>query len=282
VQTLYLLTNIEPLSRDIVSFGPFTITWYAFLILAGAFVAYLLAASEAKKLGIDRNFIDDLVLFGLPIAIVGARIYYVVFEWGSYKDDPIRIFFIQEGGLAIYGAVIAALIWGYFLAKARKVDFLKVIDVAAVGFLIAQAIGRWGNFMNQEAHGGPVTRAFLEKLRLPEFIINQMYIRGTYYHPTFLYESVWNLIGFGILLVLRRTKLFFVGDLGLLYLIWYGLGRAWIEGMRTDSLYIGDIRVSQLVSVLMVIGGATVLILRHVKKWNAKPYHELLSENRSE
>lgn len=136
--------------------------------------------------------------------------------------------------------------------------------------------------MNQEAYGGVVSREFLEKLFIPDFIINNMYINGNYHHPTFLYESLWNILGFFVLLFIRRTKKTYVGDLGLGYLIWYGLGRAVIEGMRTDSLYIGDIRVSQLLSVLMVIGGIVVLVLRHVNQWRPQYYHELLEENQAD
>lgn len=269
----------EPIDRVFIQIGPVPIYWYAVLILSGAALAFYLAVREGKRIGIEQSFLEDLVLVGLPLAIIGARLYYVAFEWENYAHNLLKIFALREGGLAIYGGVIAALIWGYYLSEKRNVDFLRVIDVAAVGFLIAQAIGRWGNFINQEAHGGPVTRGFLEGLFLPEFIINQMNINGTYYHPTFLYESLWNILGFIVMILLRRTKKLYVGDLGLVYLIWYGLGRAVIEGMRTDSLWIAGFRVSQVLSVIMVIGGITVMILRHVKKWAPKYYYELLEEN---
>lgn len=280
---LFLSETPEALDPVFLKIGPFTIMWYAVLIMTGIIVALLLSIQEGKKIGVEKSFIEDLVLFGVPIAIVGARLYFVVFEWEQYKQNPIDIIKIYEGGLAIYGGVIAAVIWGYFLCKKRGVDFICVLDLGAVGFLIAQAIGRWGNFMNQEAYGREVTRSFLENLHLPKFIIDQMYIQGTYWHPTFLYESLWNLVGFGLLLVLRRTKLIYVGDLGLIYLMWYGTGRFMIEGLRMDSLYLGStgIRVSQLLSFIMVVAGILVFILRRINHWYPKRYYELLEENRA-
>lgn len=262
-----------------IEIGNLEIYWYAILILSGALLAYFLALREGKRIGVDGSFLETLVLFGIPIAIVGARIYYVIFEWDHFRNNLSSIFNIRGGGLAIYGAIIAGLIWAFWLTRRYNVDLLRVIDLAAVGFLLAQAIGRWGNFMNQEAYGGVVSRDFLERLLIPKFVIDQMYINGNYHHPTFLYESVWNTLGFGLMLGLRRTKKLYVGDLGLVYLMWYGLGRAYIEGMRTDSLYLGSIRISQLLSILMVIGGAVVFILRHVKKWRPQYYYELLEEN---
>lgn len=285
-------SNIEPLDPVFIELGPIQIAWYAVLILTGAMIALGLAILEGKKIGVDRGFLEDLVLVGIPVGVLGARIYYVIFEWHRYQDDLASIFRINEGGLAIHGAVIAALIWGYFLAKKRGVDFLRVIDLGAVGFLVAQTLGRWGNFMNQEAHGGLVPgetldqqRAFLGKFKIPDFIIDQMYLHGPdgwgYYHPTFLYESLWNFLGFILLLILRRTKILFVGDLGLIYLMWYSFGRFFIEGMRTDSLYLWNtnIRTAQLISVILFLTGAVVFILRHYKKWVPKYYYELLEEH---
>ena len=244
-------------------------------------LAYFLALREGERIGVDSEFIDTLVVFGVPIAIVGARLYYVLFELDTFMSNPISILDIRGGGLAIYGGVIAGLIWGYWLCRKYDVDILRVIDLAAVGFLLGQSIGRWGNFMNQEAYGGVVSREFLEKLLIPDFIIDNMYIGGAYRHPTFLYESVWNIIGFFILIGLRRTKKLYVGDLGLMYLMWYGLGRAILEGMRTDSLYLFNtvIRVSHLLSDLMVIGGTIIFVLRHIKQWRPQYYYELLEEN---
>lgn len=278
---------IEPLDRVFLEIGPLTIYWYAVFILTGAMLAMFLGMREAKKMGIDPEFILDLVAFGIPISVIGARLYYVAFELSYYLDNPAKIFKINEGGLAIHGAFITALTWGYFYSKYKKVDFIKLTDLGAVGFLIAQAIGRWGNFMNQEAHGGVVPgatlddkRAFLDNtLHLPKFIVDQMYINGTYVHPTFLYESIWNIIGFGIALVLRRTKLPWVGDLMLFYFVWYSLGRVFIEGMRTDSLYLGPIRIAQLISILMMLTGIVLFIIRRVTKWRPERYIDNIEVN---
>ena len=269
------LLSYSPIAFEI---GPLHIQWYAIIILTGAYVALILAIKEGKKLGVEKEFLENLVLFGLPIAIIGARIYYVAFNWSYYQGDLMQVIKINEGGLAIHGAFIAALIWGYGYCKYKKVHFLKVLDLGAVGFLIAQAIGRWGNFMNQEAHGPLVPgvdlieqRSYLsDQLKLPDFIVNQMYLKGNegwgFYHPTFLYESIWNLIGFGIMLVLRKTKLLYIGDLIFIYLIWYSIGRFFIEGMRTDSLYIGntDIKAAQIISIVMFALGFILLVGRHL------------------
>lgn len=277
-------SQIEPLKNIAIDLGPIQIAWYSIFILSGALLAMYLGIREGKRLGISSDFIIDLVLYGIPISVVGARIYYVIFEWSNYKNDLISVLYIHEGGLAIHGAFITAIIWGYFFAKHNNVNFLKLLDLGAVGFLIAQAIGRWGNFMNQEAHGGVVPgvtldeqRAFLDQtLHLPKFITNQMYIDGAYYHPTFLYESIWNIIGFTILLILRRTKLPWIGDQILFYLIWYSTGRFFIEGMRTDSLYVGSLRMAQLISIVFILIGLGLFITRRIIKWKPERYIDAL------
>ncbi|QVK19620.1 prolipoprotein diacylglyceryl transferase [Mycoplasmatota bacterium] len=267
-----------------IEIGPFTIMWYAVLILSGVMVAVFLGVKEGEKIGVPKDFIYDLALYGVPISVIGARIYYVSFSWDQYANNLIDVFRIDQGGLAIHGAVIAAVIWGLIYCEVKEVNFLKAVDLGAVGFLVAQAIGRWGNFMNQEAHGGVVpgnSRTYLEGIGLPNFIIDKMYIEGSYYHPTFLYESTWNILGMAFLMLLRRTKHVYIGDLGLVYLMWYSVGRCLIEGMRTDSLYIGDtgIRIAQLISILLFALGAIVLSLRHFKKWYPKYYYQIIEEN---
>ncbi len=283
--------EIEKFQLFGLEIGPIVIAWYAVLILTGAMVAMVLAIREGKKIGVNKDFVIDTVLYGIPISVIGARLYYVIFAWDYYKDNPIDALKIYEGGLAIHGAVIFAVIWGYYFSKRRKVEFLRAIDLAAPGFLIAQGIGRWGNFMNQEAHGGKVPGAtlveqveYLTKVGIPKFVIDRMYINGAYMHPTFFYEFLWNLCGFTLMLILRRTKYLYVGDLGLVYMMWYSFGRCIIEEMRTDSLYLGHtgIRVAQLISGLMFVSGAVILILRHYYKWNPKYYYKLLEENRGE
>lgn len=267
-----MILTINPIA---LSFGPLTVTWYALIIMGGLLLGAYIAIKEGKRFGIEPDFFYDLILYGLPISIVCARIYYVVFYPGTYyQDNPMKVFAVWEGGIAIHGALIGAFLTGFFYSKRKGVSYLRVTDLASVSFLIAQAIGRWGNFMNHEAHGGETTRSFLEKtLRLPDFIVANMHIGGVYYHPTFLYESVWNLIGFLILIFTRRSKRIELGDLTLLYFIWYSIGRLYIESLRTDSLYIfGTVRVAQFISIIMIVGGIVLLILK--RKFNLGKYND--------
>jgi phosphatidylglycerol---prolipoprotein diacylglyceryl transferase len=220
------------------------------------------------------------MLIGLPVSIIGARVYYIMFDLPYYLNDPGQIFNIRSGGIAIYGALIAGGIWLYFFCRRNFISTWTFLDIAAPSVLLAQGIGRWGNFMNHEAHGEEVSRAFLERLHLPKFIIDNMYIDEAYRQPTFLYESVWNTLGFIVLIILRKkTGLLKEGEVFLGYLIWYGFGRFFIEGMRTDSLYLfGDIRVSQALSALLFIGAIAVLIWRR-KKQALKDYNRGYGNN---
>jgi phosphatidylglycerol:prolipoprotein diacylglycerol transferase len=257
--------NIVPLDPIAITLGPFSVHWYGVIIGTAIALGLYLAIRESTKRGLHKDLFIDLLLWAVPIAILSARAYYVLFEWEYYAQHPEQIIAIWNGGLAIHGALIGSIITAYVFCKKRNVSFWQVADIAAPSLILGQAIGRWGNFMNQEAHGGEVTRAFLENLYLPEFIINQMYINGTYYHPTFLYESIWNLIGFIILLLLRKVNLR-RGEIFLSYLIWYSIGRFFIEGMRTDSLMLTEgIRMAQAISVSLIIGAVIVLIYRRVK-----------------
>lgn len=252
---------IEPINPVAIQLGPFPIRWYGIFIGLGIVIAYILAVREGKRRGLEEDIFTDLLLIAAPIAIICARLYYVIFEWDYYRVNPGKIFAIWEGGLAIHGALIGAVVTAVIYCRKKKVSFWKIADIAAPSLIIAQAIGRWGNFMNQEAHGGPVTREFLEGLHLPEFIINQMYIDGTYYHPTFLYESLWNILGFIILLLLRKVNLK-QGEIFLSYLIWYSIGRYFVEGLRTDSLMFFDFRVAQLLSIGLIIGSIIIILIR--------------------
>ncbi|MFW6299021.1 MAG: prolipoprotein diacylglyceryl transferase [Bacillota bacterium] len=291
--------DYEPLSNVLFEIGPVTVYMYSFMILLGVLAALMLGLREGKRLGVDPDHIIDGLIIILPLSIIGARLYYVIFEWSYYSDNLTRIFAIQQGGLAIHGGFIVAVISAYVYTRIRKMDLFKVLDLMAPGFIIAQAFGRWGNFFNQEAHGGvvggvenggtvlshPEQFSFLhETLRIPEFIVNMMYINGpdgtNYYHPTFLYESIWNLLGFALILVLRRTRFMRSGDMVGVYLIWYSIGRFFIEAMRTDSLYIGDtgIRVAQVISILMVLLGIAVFVLNRFV-FNRKHYAKVLNEN---
>src|SRR5699024_472028 len=208
------------------------------------------------------------VVFAIPIAILFARIYYVIFEWESYAGGPWwKIFAVWEGGLAIHGALIGSVLTALVYARVRKVSFWQLADIAAPGLILGQAIGRWGNFMNQEAHGGPLAESTYNSFHqyLPDFIMNQMCINGTMYHPTFLYESIWNILVFVFLLALRKRNPL-RGTVFLSYIIAYSIGRFFIEQMRTDSLYtlFGALRTAQVISVLLIIGAVILLIYRRV------------------
>ncbi|WP_282154600.1 prolipoprotein diacylglyceryl transferase [Cytobacillus gottheilii] len=257
--------NIEPLNRVAFEIGPLTVNWYGLIIGIGIALALVIAMRESDRRGLDKEIFADLMLWAIPIAIISARIYYVIFQWDYYSQNPGDIIKIWNGGIAIHGALIGAVITAYIFTRIKKVSFWKIADIAAPSIILGQAIGRWGNFMNQEAHGEEVTRQFLENLYLPDFIVNQMYINGTYYHPTFLYESLWNFAGFILLILLRRVNLR-RGELFLTYVIWYSIGRFFIEGMRTDSLMVTDfLRAAQLLSVALVVGAIALIIFRRVK-----------------
>jgi phosphatidylglycerol---prolipoprotein diacylglyceryl transferase len=257
--------SIQPIDPIALSLGPIQVHWYGVIIGVAIALGLYLVVRESDKRGLDKDLFVDLLLWAIPIAILSARAYYVIFEWDYYSQNPGQIIAIWKGGLAIHGALIGSIITAYVFTKKRNVSFWQVADITAPSLILGQAIGRWGNFMNQEAHGGEVTRAFLENLLLPEWIINQMYINGVYYHPTFLYESLWNLLGFILLLVLRRVNLR-RGEIFLTYLIWYSIGRFFVEGLRTDSLMLTEsIRMAQMISVVLIVGAIAVLIYRRVK-----------------
>ncbi|MDR4250808.1 MULTISPECIES: prolipoprotein diacylglyceryl transferase [Bacillus] len=270
---------IQPIDPIAFQLGPLSVHWYGVIIGVGALLGLWLALRECEKRGINKDTFIDLILFAIPIAIISARIYYVSFEWDYYQQHPNEIIKIWNGGIAIHGGLIGAVLTAIVFTKVKKVSFWKIADVAAPSILLGQAIGRWGNFINQEAHGEAVSRAFLENLHLPEFIINQMYIDGTYYHPTFLYESLWNLAGVVILILLRRTSLR-RGEIFLSYLIWYSIGRFFIEGMRTDSLMLTEhLRIAQMISIAIFAVAVLLMIFRRMKGYASIPYKENNSSN---
>ncbi|MGJ9385396.1 prolipoprotein diacylglyceryl transferase [Salipaludibacillus sp. CF4.18] len=266
-----IIGTIEPLNRIAIELGPISVYWYGVLIGLGAFLGYLLANREMKKRGLPDDMLADLLMFALPAAIIGARIYYVIFRWEHYADNPLSAFAIWEGGLAIHGGLIGAIITGAIFAKYKGISLWKLLDITAPSILLGQAIGRWGNFMNQEVYGGEVSRNFLENMMLPNFIIDQMFINGTYYEPTFLYESIWNLIGVILLLSLRRVNLR-RGELFIMYAIWYSVGRFFIEGIRTDYLLIFGFKTAQVISIVSIIGGTFLIIYRRKKRMANKRY----------
>ncbi|MFD0696532.1 prolipoprotein diacylglyceryl transferase [Paenibacillus sp. GCM10027628] len=290
------------LNKIAFSIGPIDVHWYGIILGTAALVGLLLVIQEGKRFGIVPDFFMDLLLIGVPSAIVGARIYYVAFQWSDYKNNLAEIFMIWHGGIAIYGALIGAIIGGYFYFKAKGYPFWRIVDICAPGLIVGQMIGRWGNFVNQEAHGGPVEESFLRNtLHLPNFIVNQMNIEGVFYHPTFLYESLWNLVGLLLLLWLRRRPFMRAGELFFSYFIWYSIGRFFVEGLRTDSLdftgptwlasimnalwspmtlvfepgvmtYGGNVRISQLLAVLIVIAAIIIIIVRRKKGFANEHY----------
>lgn len=241
----------------------FEIRWYGVIIAMGVLCAMLTINILSKARGINYDTVIDAFLITFPVAIVCARLYYVLFEYKNYHTFK-EVINIRGGGLAIHGGVIGALIAGYIFAKYKKINFLKFVDVIMPGVILAQAIGRWGNFMNQEAHGGEVTKEFISKF--PQFIQKGMFIDGAYYHPTFLYESLWNILVFIILVVIcLKKKENENGSVLGGYLIFYSIGRFFIEGLRTDSLMVLGLRTAQLASLLGIILGVILITYTKVK-----------------
>ncbi|WP_085991369.1 prolipoprotein diacylglyceryl transferase [Oceanobacillus senegalensis] len=253
-----------PLDRVFLEIGPLTIYWYGVIIATGAAIGLWLATKEADRLGLKKDLLIDFIVFAVPIAILCARIYYVTFEWERYASGPFwKVFAVWEGGIAIHGAVIGGILTAIVFSKVRNISFWQLADIVAPSLILAQAIGRWGNFMNQEAHGGPLSSDSIVFDIVPTFIMNQMTIDGITYHPTFLYESLWNILIFVLLIVMVRFNPL-RGEVFLTYAIGYSIGRYFIEGMRTDSLYVfGDfLRTAQLVSVLSIIVAVILIIYR--------------------
>lgn len=247
------------------------IYWYGIIIAAGFILAVAYALVRVKSFGLTEDNILDMLFAAVPAAIICARLYYCIFYWDLYADHPVSVFYIWEGGLAIYGGVIGALLAVIVFCRVKKLPLGPMLDIGGLGLLIGQLVGRWGNFINREAHG-TVTDSFLK------MGIADAYGQVTYYHPTFLYESLWNLLGF-VLLHFYSKRRKFDGEVFALYVAWYGLGRAWIEGLRTDSLYLfgTGIRVSQLLAVVSCIGAFGVVIWVRIRR---KPQPEGLYVNR--
>lgn len=244
--------TINPVAFNL---GNLSVKWYGVIMALAIILAVSMAIIEGRKRQIESDDFVDLLLWAVPLGYVGARIYYVIFEWQYYAQHPDQIIAIWNGGIAIYGGLLAGLVVLLIFCYKKMLPPFLMLDIITPGVMAAQILGRWGNFINQEAHGGPTTLGFLQSLHLPNFIISQMKINGIYYQPTFLYESFFNLIGLILILVLRhRTHLFKQGEIFMLYLAWYSVVRFFVEGMRTDSLYLwGSIRVSQLLSLILLV-----------------------------
>lgn len=251
-----------------VQLGPIAIRWYAICIVLALVLAVYLASKEASHKNILSDDILDFILIAFPLSIIGARIYYVIFSWSDYKDNLGEIFAIWHGGIAIYGGLITGLICLVVFTRHRFIDTWDFLDIATPSVMIAQAIGRWGNFFNQEAYG----KAVKSLNYLPDVIRKQMFINGSYRVPTFLYESLWNFLGFVLIIMLRRRpNLLKQGEITCFYLMWYGIGRFVIEGMRTDSLMFAGLRVSQWLSAGLVIVGLGLIVYR--RREQSIPYY---------
>lgn len=265
--------HLEHVGKSISVFG-FEIAYYGIIIGLGVLAGILMAAWEAKRTNQDPDTYYDLAIYAVIFSVIGARLYYVAFSWDMYKDDLLSIFNIRNGGLAIYGGVIAAIITVYVFAKVKKLSFGQLTDTAGLGLILGQIIGRWGNFFNREAFGEYTNNLFAMQLPLDavrssdvteammqhiEIIDGVKYIQV---HPTFLYESLWNLGVLILLLILRKYKKF-QGQVFLMYLFGYGVGRFWIEGLRTDQLlipYVG-LPVSQVLALVLVIVSAIMITI---------------------
>lgn len=251
-----------------VAFTIFNINiyWYSLCILFGVVIAYFLITKEAKKHNINKDTISDLIFYTLIVGIIGARLYYVIFNLGYYINNPSEIVSVWNGGLAIHGGIIFGIIFVYFFCKKKNLKFFKITDICAPALILAQGIGRWGNFFNSEAHGGITTLETLKNIHIPKFIIEGMYIDGNYYYPTFLFESIWCIIGFIIIMIIRKRKNIKLGVQTGFYFIWYSIGRFFIEALRTDSLMIFNLKMAQIVSVVGIIIGIILIIYSRKKE----------------
>ena len=235
------------------------ISIYGLLIACAMAISVFLCSRQEKRLGLPKDLTYDLALWVIPAGVIGARLYYVAFQWDMYRQNPLSILYIWEGGLAIYGGVIGGALAVFAFSRIKKVPFGKLADMIAPALILSQAIGRWGNYFNGEAYGRLIDNPALQWFPLA---VN---VDGGWHMATFFYESVWDLLGF-LILWLNRKKTTRSGNLFLLYLIWYGLGRAFIEGLRTDSLMLGPFRVSQVLSILLCLAAGSALIFQKAKK----------------
>jgi phosphatidylglycerol:prolipoprotein diacylglycerol transferase len=249
------------MSPVIFKIGPITIRWYGVLIMAGVVLGLYLAGREAKRQAVDIGFIHDLFFYMLISAIIGARLYYVIFSWDLYRNNMGEILAFWHGGLAIHGAIIGGVLSALIYTRLKGVSFWQVADICSPSLILGQAIGRWGNFFNQEAFGRPTDMPwgiFIDKAQRP-----LQYIQETHFHPTFLYESLWDFSVFLFLLWVRRRKGIIRGDVFLGYLLLYSLGRFFVEGLRTDSLMVAEFRVAQIISLLLILVSSVILVQRH-------------------
>lgn len=269
------------------------IYWYGILIGTGVLLGLLLAMHEAKRTGQDPEMYLDFALYALVAAIIGARLYFVLFKWEDYSQNLWKIFAVREGGLAIYGGVIGGVIAAIIYCRVKKVNFWQLADTAAPSLVLGQALGRWGNFFNREAFGGFTDGLFAMRYQLSQVRLSDISeqtleqlqrINGVEYiqvHPTFLYESMWNFALLLLLLYLSRRKKF-DGQIAGMYFLGYGLGRVWIEGLRTDQLTFGGIAVSQLLSAVLIVGAAVFLLWKWRREKTLRIEQALQMEKKDE
>lgn len=272
----HLNLKIDKLNRVAFSIGDFEVYWYGIIIGLGVLLGLLFAQHEAKRIGLSTDIFIDYLFYGIIASVVCARLYYVIFSWDSFKDNLIKIFAIREGGIAIYGAIIGASISALLFTKIKKIPFFKFTDCCVFGLLIGQILGRYGNFVNREAFGGYTDSLFAMRYLkaqvgdIPQEVLNNTIIYNSaeyiQVHPTFLYESCWNIMIFILLNLFKKHKKF-DGEITALYFIGYGIGRFWIEGLRTDQLIIGHtgIAISQVVSIIMIIVSLAFIIYNKKK-----------------
>ena len=246
--------SFNPTPTVFLAIGPVQITWYALCILTGVFITYALTQKTLKRWGYGPALLEDYAIPAFLVAILGARFYYVLFQWSYYAKYPEEIIKIWNGGLAVHGGILACLLYSYFYFKNRKVSFWRMADALLPNVLIGQACGRWGNFFNQEAYGNIVDASFYQ--HFPNFIKEKMYIDGFYRQPTFLFECVLNIVGWIVITFIFRKKAYRKhGDCGWAYFIWYGMVRFLIEALRSDSLMLGPMKVAQLISLVFIVVG---------------------------
>ncbi len=243
---------MNPVAFEVFGIG---VRWYGIIMASAMLLGLALVVYRARPLGYKDDVIIDLAIWVLPAAVIGARLYYVIFEFERYGGDILRMINIREGGLAIHGGVIGGVLAGYIYTRKKNINTWQLADLVMPSLILGQAIGRWGNFINGEAHGGPTD--------LPWAI----QVDGVAVHPTFLYESIWNLIVFAILLKFTKKKRF-DGEVVCLYMILYSIGRFFIEGLRTDSLMLGPLRMAQVISLALIVVGAAIIGKKRFSKEN--------------
>lgn len=286
------------LNRLAFSIGPLNVYWYGIIVVTGILLGYFYANKRCNEFAVKKDSLSDYMLFSVVGGILGARIYYVAFKWDYYKEHLNEVFSIWKGGIAIYGGIIGALIVILILSRIKKENPLNVTDCSVGGLILGQAIGRWGNFMNIEAFGSntdsifgmtsPAITSYLES-HMSELAANGITVDPLApVHPTFFYESMWNLASFVIIMLLTKKRKF-KGEITLLYLALYGMGRSWIEGLRTDSLMWGSFRVSQVLAILLTVSAAVIYVIMRKKQADGtlssyfeldEPLHELSQKDK--